>query len=85
MPTEYQLLSLNETNSNHSDEGSNIIPMVTRGAFAMPRSSISLQELRAPIPWYLDSCKLTKVWTTFSYSEYYKTSILNIINSFFVY
>jgi hypothetical protein len=73
MPTEYQLLSLNETNPNNSDEGSTVIPMVTRGAFAIPRSSISRQERRAPIPWYLDTCKLTKVWTTFSNSKYCNT------------
>jgi hypothetical protein len=57
MATEYQLLSPNEPNSNHS-ESSIIIPMVT---FTMPRESTSRQERRPPIPWYLDGCKLTKV------------------------
>ena len=58
MATQYQLLSRNESDSNYS-ESSIIIPMDT---FGMSRRSASRQERRAPIPWYLDGCKLTKVW-----------------------
>ncbi|CAG8494776.1 16267_t:CDS:2 [Funneliformis mosseae] len=46
MTTEYQLLQ-NESNSNHS--------------IIIPRRFTNLQEHRAPIPWYLDGCKLSKV------------------------
>ncbi len=68
MATEYQLLSQNESNSNHSNENSTIIIPMTTGA--IPRRSTSRQERRVPIPWYLDCCKLSKVCQiilTFSY------------------
>ena len=58
METEYQLLPRNES---HLNESSTIIPIATEGAFAMPIRPTSRQERRAPIPWYLDGCKLTKV------------------------
>ncbi len=47
MATEYQLLSQNESNSNHSNENSTIIIPMTTGA--IPRRSTSRQERRVPI------------------------------------